>query len=98
MWSILEDVQLYGIQNYNQKSLSTTEAEYIDLSQSLREITPLMTLIEELAAVLAIIIEKAQIHYTVFKDNKGCAELVECPIMRPRTKHVGLKYIILDLK
>ena len=57
-----------------------------------------MTLIEELAAVLAIIIEKAQIHYTVFKDNKGCAELVECPIMRPRTKHVGLKYIILDLK
>ena len=38
-------------------SLSTTEAEYIALSQTMRDTIPLMALIEELAVVLPITIE-----------------------------------------
>ena len=73
-------------------SLSTTEAEYIALSQSMRDNIPLMALIGELAKVLPIITEKAKVHYTVFEDNNSCIELVKCPRMRSRTKHIGLKY------
>ena len=73
-------------------SLSTTEAEYIALSQSMRDTIPLMALIKELAEVLPIIIERANVHCTVFEDNNSCIELVKCPRMRPRTKHIGLKY------
>ena len=32
------------------------------------------------------------IHCTVFEDNKGCIDLANTPRMRPRTKHIGLKY------
>ena len=73
-------------------SLSTTEAEYIALSQSMRDTIPLMVLIKELAEVLPTITEKAKVHCTVFEDNNSCIELVKCPRMRPRTKHIGLKY------
>ena len=51
-----------------------------------------MALIKELALVLSIIIEKAKVHCTVFENNNSCIELVKCPRMRPRTKHIGLKY------
>ena len=73
-------------------SLSTTESEYIALSHSLREAIPLMTLLKELSMVIPIEITSPNLHYTVFKDNNSCIELVKCPKMRPRTKHIGLKY------
>ena len=73
-------------------SLSTIEAEYIALSQSMRDIIPLMDLIGELALVLPIIIEKAKVHCTVFEGNNSCIELVKCPRMRRRTKHIDLNY------
>ena len=38
----------------NEISLSTTEDEYIALSQSIRDVIPLMKLIEELNALLKI--------------------------------------------
>ena len=64
-------------------SLRTTEAEYIALSQAMRDTIPLITLTGELAVVLPIIKEK---------DNNSCIELVKFPRMRPRTKHIALKY------
>ena len=73
-------------------SLSTTGAKYIALSQAMRDAIPLMALLGELAMVLPIIIEKAKVHCTIFEDNNSCIELVKCPRMRPRTKHIALKY------
>ena len=73
-------------------SLSTTESEYIALSHSLREAIPLMTLLKELSLVIPIEIRSPKLHCTVFEDNNACIELVKCPIMQPRTKHIGLKY------
>ena len=29
---------------------------------------------------------------TIFEDNKGCIDLVNVPKIRPRTKHIALKY------
>ena len=73
-------------------SLSTTESEYIALSHSLREAIPMMTLLEEISNILPIDLETPKLHCTVFEDNNSCIELVKCPKLRPRTKHIGLKY------
>ena len=73
-------------------SLSTTEAEYIALSQSLRDVIPLIGLLKELQEILEFTSETPTVHCTVFEDNKGCIDLVNAPRMRPRTKHIALKY------
>ena len=73
-------------------ALSTTESEYIALSQSLRDVIPLMSLLAELKSVFPGTKDMPTIHCTVFEDNKGCIDLVNIPKMRPRTKHIGLKY------
>ena len=72
-------------------ALSTTESEYIALSQSLRDVLPLMSLLAELNSVFPGAKDMPTIHCTVFEDNKGCIDLVNIPKMRPRTKHIGLK-------
>ena len=73
-------------------ALSTTEAEYIALSQAMRDVIPLMTIIEELSEILQIKNEKPKIYCTVFEDNNGALELAKTPRLRPRTKHISLKY------
>ena len=73
-------------------ALSTTEAEYIALSQAMRDVIPLMTIIEELSEVLQIKKEKPKIYCTVFEDNNDALELAKTPRLRPRTKHISLKY------
>ena len=72
-------------------ALSTTEAEYIALSQAMRDGFPLITIIEEVSEVLQIKKEKPKIYCTVFEDNNGALELAETPRLRPRTKHISLK-------
>ena len=73
-------------------ALSTTESEYIALSNSLRDVIPLINLLQELRFVIPHQEALPNVHCTVFEDNKGCIELVKSPKMRPRTKHIGLKY------
>jgi hypothetical protein len=74
-------------------ALSTTEAEYVALSQSLREVLPIMRLLEEAKAVgINIIHTKPIIRCTVFEDNEGALELANVPKMRARTKHINTKY------
>jgi hypothetical protein len=73
-------------------ALSTTEAEYIALSQAMRDLIPMKNLLLELAAVTGLELSQTITHSTIFEDNKGCADLVKSPKMRPRTKHIALKY------
>jgi hypothetical protein len=73
-------------------ALSTTESEYIALSQSLRDVIPLIGLLQELQPVLTFTCTMPTVHCTVFEDNKGCIDLVNVPKIRPRTKHIALKY------
>jgi histone deacetylase 1/2 len=73
-------------------ALSTTEAEYIALSTSLCNLIPMRTILQELGPIFQISPKAAKTHSTVFEDNKGCIDLIAAPTMRPRTRHIAIKY------
>jgi hypothetical protein len=74
-------------------ALSSTEAEYIALSQSMREVLPLMWLLEEVQSRgIKVNARPCKIHCKVFEDNEGAIEIAKVPKMRPRTKHLNIKY------
>ena len=73
-------------------SLSTTEAEFIALSQSMREIIPLMEHLEQLEETLKIESKRPSVKCKVFEDNNGAIELAKTPNIRTLTKHIDLKY------
>ncbi len=74
-------------------ALSTTEAEYIALSQSMREVLPIMWLLEEAGQQgIRMLNARPKVHCKVFEDNAGAIEIANVPKMRPRTKHLNIKY------
>ena len=75
-------------------ALSTTESEYISLSSALRETIPMMNLVQEFKNKIAIsaVVTIPTICFTLFEDNSGAFELANMPKMRPRTKHINIKY------
>ncbi len=74
-------------------ALSTTEAEYIALSQSMREVLPIMWLLEEAGQQgIKILNARPKINCKVFEDNAGAIEIANIPKMRPRIKHLNIKY------
>jgi hypothetical protein len=74
-------------------TLSSTESEYVNLSQSLQEVIPLMQLVEETKQKLdANLVAKSTVCCTVFEDNSGMLELAMVPKMQPQTKHINNKY------
>jgi hypothetical protein len=74
-------------------ALSSTESEYVALSQALREVIPLIRLIKELdAAGFDVNSKTPEIHCKLFEDNVGALTMAKTPKMRPRTKHMNLKY------
>jgi hypothetical protein len=74
-------------------ALSTTESEYISLSTALREIVPLMRLLKELqTAGFDLPCNTPEVHCHAFEDNSGALEMARSPKMRPRTKHLNIKY------
>jgi hypothetical protein len=74
-------------------ALSTTEAEYISLSTSTRDILPILSLAKEASEHKLIAqVPTPLIHCKIFKDNSGTVEMANVPKMRPRTKHLNIKY------
>ena len=73
-------------------ALSTTEAEYNALSQSLREVIPLITLLNELKEIFPIHNPTPEIHCKVWEDNNGALSLAQNQKFSPRTKHISIKY------
>jgi hypothetical protein len=74
-------------------ALSTTESEYISLSQALRDTIPLMNLVDEVKRKYdEKIVSTPTVRCTLFEDNSGALELANAPKMRPRTKHINVKY------
>ena len=74
-------------------ALSTTKAEFVALSAALREAIPLIDLIQE-AQQRGVLIPKHKPKFfcRVFEDNSGTYELATTPKMRPRTRHINVKY------
>ena len=73
-------------------ALSTTEAEYIMLSQWLCDVIPLLNLLEELQLIFLFITKQPIISCTLFKDIAGALQLSITHKTRPCTKRVSLKY------
>ena len=74
-------------------ALSTTEAEYIAMSQGMRDLIPLRTMLQELIASLNLNGNgNATDNSTVFEDNNGAIKTAESPKLTPRTKHIAVKY------
>jgi hypothetical protein len=73
-------------------ALSTAEAEYIALSQALREVIPLITLLDELGSVFTLFTSEPNFQCKVWEDNQSCIAMAESTKFSPRTKHIALKY------
>ena len=77
----------------SQVALSTTEAEYIAMSQALRNVIPVMNLIQEMREKgFQVICTLPSVYCKVFEDNSGALELARLPKLRPRTKHINVCY------
>ena len=73
-------------------ALSTLEAEYISLSQCMRELIPLRRVLGDIAGAFNLDIKVSLAHSKVFEDNDGALTLANAPQMTPRTKHIALRY------
>ena len=71
-------------------SLSTTESEYVCLSQALRKVIPIMRLVQEMKRLgYPVGSTKPKIMCKAFQDNSGALALAQLPTMRPRTKYLN---------
>ena len=73
-------------------TLSTTESEYVALSQAMRDVIPLLEVLNHIQKAITVDIERPVVRCTVFEDNQGALELAIAPKMRPRTRHIAVKY------
>ena len=70
-----------------------TESEYIAMSESFRVLLPMMDLLEEAKAMgVSMQMGAPAIHCKTFEDNSGALQLARLPKMRPRTRHINVKY------
>ena len=89
-----------------QIALSTMEAEYIALSQAMRELIGLRAILKEIyTTVLTDPKDYASLSFntisksfgtipdsTVYEDNEACLKFATAPKMSPRTKHIAIPY------
>ena len=73
-------------------ALSTAEAEYIVLSTSLRQVIPLMKMMEEIHAVFPIHISKPEFFCKVHEENQSYIKMATGIKFSPGTKHIALTY------
>jgi hypothetical protein len=74
-------------------ALSTAEAEYIALSQSMLDLIPMRRMLQDAGNGLNLTFAKpAILHSMVFKDNNGAIALALSPKMTPRNKYIAVKY------
>ena len=74
-------------------ALSTTESEYIACSNALRDVIPLMDFVDEIRQRFdSKIVSVPTVRCELFEDNSGALELATVHKMRPRTKHINVKY------
>ena len=74
-------------------ALSTTEAEVIALSQSMRELMPIKDLANEIVGSLRMKEKpKHNALSAVFEDNNGALTLATVPKLTPRSKHIAVKH------
>ena len=73
-------------------ALSTAEAEYIALSQALRETIPMTNLMREMNVIFPLYLPRPKFVLKVREDNQSCIAMTNNPKFTPRTKHIAIKY------
>ena len=75
-------------------ALSTLEAEYIALSQGMRELVSARRLVLELGERMNMNLKSVSQVPKTWEDNVGTQNLANSkgPLMTARTKHIGIKY------
>ena len=74
-------------------ALSSTESEYIGISQGLRDAIPIMKILDEMKQNgIPITSSVGSVYCRVFEDNSGALEMAKVHKYRPRTKHMNVKY------
>lgn len=74
-------------------ALSSTEAEFIGLSEALRAAIPMMELLKELMQYgFDVGTFKPNVHCRVFEDNSGAIEIAKVPKTRACTKMLNIRY------
>ena len=73
-------------------ALSAAKAEYIALSQALREVIPLMILMEEINTTFPILLGAPEFIFTVHEYNQSCIKMAQADKFSPCTKHIALEY------
>ena len=58
----------------------------------MREVLPIMNLMEELKGVMRVNMSKPKFFCEVFEDNASAIAVATSPKFTPRTKHIALKY------
>ena len=81
-----------------QISLNTTEAEYIALSQSMREIISIREILREIQTFVMSRKSKKLTKSTVYKDNESCLKFATMTKIFPRTKHIAILYHFFNTK
>jgi hypothetical protein len=83
----------WGSRIQQKATLSSTESEYVALSEAFRVLLPMMDLLEEAVAQgVPVELGPPVIHCKAFEDNSGALQLARLPKMRPRTRHIAVKY------
>ena len=73
-------------------SLSETEVKCIVLSQSIRELIPVVNLLKEINKVFTSNLEEPKFHCNIFEDNNRCIAIATTNKLSPRNKHIVIKY------
>ena len=73
-------------------ALSTAEAEYIAMSQALREAIPLQNLTKEINCIFPLHTSDTNFCLTVHEDNQSTIAMAHSQKFTPRTKHIAIKY------
>jgi hypothetical protein len=83
-----------GLQTSIPNALSTAEAEYIAMSQTLHDVIPVMNLLQKMRERnFKVVCIEPYAYCKVFEDNAGALELARLPKLRPRTKHIKFAII-----
>jgi hypothetical protein len=83
----------WGSKIQRESTLWSTESEYVALSEAFRVLLPLMDLLEEAVHQgFPVELGPPTIRYKAFEDNLGALQLARLPKMRPRTRHINVKY------
>jgi hypothetical protein len=74
-------------------AMSTTEAEYVAMSQALCDVIPIMGLLQEMREQdFKVLCTKLYMYCKVFEDNSGALKLARLHKLCPRTKHINVCY------